>query len=56
MSRDAVGQARADKNGAPRTTDCTVTPDQSWAATEVGSTDLTCRKHLTANIVSWICA
>lgn len=39
-----------------RTTDCTVTPDQSWAATEVGGTDLTCRKHLTANIVSWICA
>ncbi|KAG8166938.1 hypothetical protein KVR01_002627 [Diaporthe batatas] len=39
-----------------KTTDCTVTPDQSWAATEVGGTDLTCRKHLTANIVSWICA
>ncbi|KAG6354091.1 hypothetical protein INS49_005062 [Diaporthe citri] len=39
-----------------KTTDCTVTPDQSWAACEVGSTDLTCRKHLTANIVSWICA
>ncbi|CAN8102770.1 unnamed protein product [Discula destructiva] len=38
-----------------KTLDCTVTADQEWDACEVGSTDLTCRKHLAATITSWIC-
>lgn len=39
-----------------KTTNCTVTPDEEWDACEVGSTDLTCRKHLAGTIVSWICS
>ncbi|KAJ4390965.1 hypothetical protein N0V93_004564 [Gnomoniopsis smithogilvyi] len=38
-----------------KTLDCSITADEEWDACDIGSTDLTCRKHLAGTITSWNC-